>query len=195
MRFSNVHRAVLAELTRQTGSGSKHPHRNCRVHFGAQGRTEPQTQRAAQRRSQLATQCAGQAGTHCEIRRAIDCRIERGVEVPTDCGVECHGPGAIGCRVQPRVRRGTERRAKLLIDDHIDGRIVLGLEPRGQPGSDSPPASARLRQNSGPSSRAPPQTHGQTFARSDQCHTFRVTVTLTHSARPTSACQMAVIET
>ncbi len=81
-------------------------------------------------------------------------------------------------------------RAKSLIDGHIHGRGVLGLEPRGQSGSDSPLAGASFRQNSGPSSRTSPQNQGRVFARSVQCHALRVTVTLAHPVHPVLAWQM-----
>jgi len=49
-----------------------------------------------------------------------------------------------------------------LIDSHIDGhvdvrvdcRVVRGLEPRGHPGIDSPPAGASLRHSHGLSGHA-----------------------------------------
>jgi hypothetical protein len=104
---------------------------------------------------------ASQAGTHCATRRAIDCRVESGVDGQTDSGAEFPSLGAIGCRVRPRIRRGTERRSKSLIDGHIDGRVdcpvVPGVEPRGHPRIDSPLAGSDLR--SVPGLRPPCSSH------------------------------------
>ena len=141
-------------LTRRAGYSLWHSHRNCGVHFGTQCPAQPQTQRAVRRRTQSATERPSQAGTRFATRRAIHCRIERGVDVQTDGGPEFLSLGAIERRAQPRVRRGTERRAKSLNDGHIDGGGVLGLEPRGQSGSDSPPAGASLRHSPGLPGRA-----------------------------------------
>jgi hypothetical protein len=149
MRFSSVHHAVLTELTHETGCRSKHLHRNGRLHFGAECRTEPQTRRAAQCRTQLAIERASQAGARCATRRAVHCRVERGAEVLTDGGPEFLGLGATDRRAQPRTRRGTDRRVKSLIDGHIDGRVGSSLELRGQSGSDSPSAGARARHSPG----------------------------------------------
>ncbi len=194
-RSSRHYRPVLAEVTHETGCGSQYSRRNCGVRFGTRCHIQPQTQRAVQRPTQLAAERAGQTGTRCvtdsRIEAGVDAQTDSGAEVPSLCGVGCGAEGATGCHVEPRVRREAEERAKSLIDGHIDGRVVFGLEPRSQPGSDSHPADAGLRQNSGPSSRTSPQTHWWTFARSVQCHAFRVTVTLAHSAGPASAWQAA----
>ena len=154
MRFSNRHHAVLTELTHETGCGLKDSHRNYGVQLGTECQAQPQTQRAAQCRTQHAAERANQAGTHCATRCAIDCRAERGVEVRTDSGAEFPSLGAIGRFVEPRPRRATDCRAKSLIDCHIDGRSVLGVEPRSHPRIDPPVASSSLRHSSKPSGRA-----------------------------------------
>jgi hypothetical protein len=142
MRFSNVHHAVLTELTHETRCGSKVSHWNCGVRFGTRCHVQPQIQRAVQGRTQLATERASQGGIRCGTRRAIDYRVEGGVDVQTHSGAEFPSLGAIGRRIKPRTRRATDRRAKSLNDGHIDGRSVLGVEPRGHSGSDSPLAGA-----------------------------------------------------
>jgi hypothetical protein len=149
MRFSNRHHAVLAELTHETGCGSKHPHRNCGVRFGTQRHIQPQTQRAVQRRTQLAAERASQAGTHCATRCAIDCRVESGVEVLTDGGAEFPSLGAIDDCAEPRTHRATDRRAKSLSDGHIDYDSERGLEPRSHPRIDPLIASASAGSGSG----------------------------------------------
>gem|GEM_PF-7123430 len=124
------------------GCWSKHPHRNCGVHFRTQCHARPQIQRAVQGRTQLAAERTSQAGTHCATRCAIGCRVERGVEVLTDGGAEFPSLGAIGRRIEPRTRRATDRRAKSLNDGHIDSDSERGLEPRSHPRIDPPIAGA-----------------------------------------------------
>jgi hypothetical protein len=137
-----------------SGRGSKDPHRNCGVRFGTQCHVQPKTQRAAHGRTQLAAERASQAGTRCATRRPVHCQTEKGVDVLTDSGAQFPSLGAIGRRIEPHVRRAAESRAKCLIDGHIDGRVVPGLEPRGHPGIDSPLASASLRYSPGLSGHA-----------------------------------------
>ena len=151
-RFSDP--ALFAGVTSVRNRGSRHPHWNCGVRFGNQCHIQPQTQRAVQGRTQLATERAGQAGARCATHRAIDCWIERGIEVRTDCGPEFLSLGAIDRRAESGTHRAADRRAKSLIDCHIDGGSERGLEPRGHPGIDSPLASASLRPSSGLSGRA-----------------------------------------
>jgi len=121
-------------------SGAKHPHRNCGVRFRTQCHARPQTRRAVQRRTQLAAERASQAGTRCATRRPVHCQVEKGVDVLTDSGAEFLGLRGVGRRVEPRTRRATDCSAKSLIDRHIDGRTVLGVEPRSQPRIDPPVA-------------------------------------------------------
>ena len=131
-------------------SGAKHPHRNCGVRFRTQCRARPQTQRAVQCRTQLAAERVSQAGTRCATRRPVHCQVEKGVDVLTDGGAELPSLGAIGCRVEPRTRRAADRRAKSLTDGHIDGRSVLGLEPRSHPRIDPPVAGRSAGLGLGP---------------------------------------------
>ena len=134
MRFSNRHHAVLTELTHETGCRSQNSHRNCGVRVQTQCHARPQTQRAVQCRTQLAAERASQAGTRCATRRPVDCQVEKGADVLTDSGAELPSIGAIDGRAEPRTRRAADQRAKSLIDGHIDGRILLGVEPRSHPG-------------------------------------------------------------
>jgi len=135
--------------------GAKHPHRNCGVRFRTQCHARPQTQRAVQRRTQLAAERVSQAGTRCATRRPVHCQVEKGVDVLTDSGAELPSLGAIGRRAEPRTRRAADCRAKSLIDGHIDGRIVLGVEPRSHPRIDPPVARSSASSGLGPSAIDP----------------------------------------
>ena len=139
-RSSRHYRLVLAEVTTESGCGSKHSNQDCAVWCRPEPGNRLHIERAARRRNQLAVERASQRGAHSRTQSGTD----SGAEVPSLCGVGCDVEGATGCRVEPRVRRGAERRAKSLIDGHIDGRVVPGLEPRSQPGSDPPLAGSNL---------------------------------------------------
>ena len=146
MRFSNRHDAALAELAHESGCGSRHSHRNRGVCFGTQCHIQSQTQRAVRRRVQLPAERASQRAAHSRTQSSTD----SGAETQSLCGVGCDVEGATGCHVEPRVHRATESRAKPLTDGHIHGRVVLGLEPRSQPGSDSPIAGSSAGSSLGP---------------------------------------------
>jgi len=139
-RRSGQYHALFAGVTNVRNCGSKHPHRNRGVRFRTQCHARPQTQRAVQRRTQLAAERLSQAGTRCATRRPVHCQVEGGVNVLTDRGAEPPSLGAIGRRAEPRTRRAADKSAKPLIDGHIDGRIVLGIEPRSHPRIDPPVA-------------------------------------------------------
>jgi len=148
-RFSSQYLSVLTRVTNESRCWSKHSHRDCGVRCRPELSNCLDVRPATHRRRQ----CAAEHASDSAARRAIDRHVERGVDVATDSGAQFPGLGAVGRHVEAGVHHAAESQAKSLIDSHIDGRFVLRVEPRSQPGSDSPPAGASLRYSPGLSGR------------------------------------------
>ena len=117
---------------------------NCRHIGGATGR-----------RGQPAAERASQAGVRCRVHRTTDCGIERRAEFLIDGGAEFPGLSAVDGRARLGTRRAAIRPAKSLIDGHIDGRVVFGIECRGHSRSDPSLAGASAGLSLGPQAAGP----------------------------------------
>jgi len=126
--------------------GSRDSTQNCGARFGPDLDTQPPIRPATGCRTQHGIQSAVQGRNRREPGCRTQPRARSGAEGLSHC--------AVGCCINSDHHRATEMQANSLIHGHIQGRVVLGLEPRSQPGSDSPPAGANLRYSPGLSGRA-----------------------------------------
>lgn len=128
---------------------ARHSHRDCGVHFGPDFSTQPRTRPATDCATYLATESVSESVSHgavgCRTRPRAGC----GADGAVDCTLVCRADSGVLPRVGFGGLPGAEIRAKSLIDGHIDGRIVLGLEPRSHPRIDPLIAGASAGSGSG----------------------------------------------
>jgi hypothetical protein len=149
--YSSKNHAVVAGVTNESRCWSRHPYQNCTVRCRPEFGDHLHIRRATDCRSRLAAERASQGAGRSRTR----CSIDGGAEALSLRGVECRVEGAIGRRVEPGAGRRAEERAKSLIDGHIDGCGVCGVESRGHPRIDPPIGGSCLRSSSGARDRAP----------------------------------------
>jgi hypothetical protein len=121
---------------------ARHAHWDCGIHFGADFSTEPRIRPATDYATWPATESASESASH----GAVGCRTRPGTVCGADGAINC----ALVCRADFRVLRrlgfgglpGAEIRVKSLIDGHIDGRAVFGVECQSHPRVDPPVAGA-----------------------------------------------------
>jgi len=129
---------------------TRHSHRDCGVHFGPDFSAEPRIRPATDCAIHLAIESVSESASHgavgCRTRPRAGC----GADGAIDCILVCRADFGVLPRVGFGGLPGAEVRAKSLIDGHIDGRSVLGLEPRSHPRIDPLVADASAGLGLGP---------------------------------------------
>ena len=129
---------------------TRHSHRDCGVHFGSDFSTKPRIRPATDCATCLAIESVSESASHgavgCRTRPRTGCRADGAV----DCTHVCRADFGVLPRVGSGLLSGAEVRAKSLIDGHIDGRVVFGIECRSHPRIDPPVASASAGSDLGP---------------------------------------------
>jgi len=127
-----------------------HSHRDCGVHFGPDFSTKPRIRPATGCATHLATESVSESASHgavgCRTRPRTDC----GADGTIDCTLVCRADFGVLPRVGSGLLSGAEVRAKSLIDGHIDGRVVFGIECRSHSRIDPPVAGANAGLDPGP---------------------------------------------
>jgi len=129
---------------------ARHSHRDCGVHFGSDFSTEPRIRPATDCATCLATESVSESESHgavgCRTRPRTGCGADGAIE----CALVCRADFGVLPRVGFRVLPGAEARAKSLINGHVDGRVVFGIECRSHPRIDPPVAGASAGLDLGP---------------------------------------------